>query len=216
MKLTNLVWVLALAGAVAACNSGPPIECNVRGETVDVDTGRCEPSGGTGGTGGGGTGGTGGAIEGFCTTTDNDTVYADLDYTNGDRESSTGTEAASAIASDCVFGSSTSTPPITQDLGCRDQANVILDCTPNCGTDEIDALANCVETCTQTTIESITGSQLTTDCSGCYGETVACGAANCAFLCINPNAQDCVDCRCEKGCTPNFESCSGIPSTDCD
>jgi hypothetical protein len=57
MKLTNLIWVLALAGATAACNSGPP----VTGCIIDLATGQCQIFGGTGGTGGGGgMGGTGG------------------------------------------------------------------------------------------------------------------------------------------------------------
>jgi len=48
MKLTALIWVLALAGTAVACNSGPPINCG-RGERVD-DTpgsptfGRCVPA----------------------------------------------------------------------------------------------------------------------------------------------------------------------------
>ena len=53
MKISNLLWVLALASAVAACNNWtdqPPVEGIVK-----------PPVGGTGGTAGtGGTGGTGG------------------------------------------------------------------------------------------------------------------------------------------------------------
>jgi len=66
MKLLNLIWVLALAGAVAACNSGPPIQ----GCTVDPDLGDCVGSGpdpGPGGSGGaGGTAGSGGAVAQGC------------------------------------------------------------------------------------------------------------------------------------------------------
>ena len=48
MKLTALIWVLALAGAASACNSGPPINCG-RGEHVDETLGsetfgRCVPN----------------------------------------------------------------------------------------------------------------------------------------------------------------------------
>jgi len=55
MKLSNLIWVLALAGAAMACNSGPPIQ----GCDIDPATGVCEGSGsGTGGsTGAGGSSG---------------------------------------------------------------------------------------------------------------------------------------------------------------
>ena len=59
MKLTNLFWVLALAGSVAACNSGPPIQ----GCDIDPATGVCETQGGgTGGSNGGGSGGGGGEL----------------------------------------------------------------------------------------------------------------------------------------------------------
>ena len=48
MKLTSLIWVLALASAIVACNSGVPIECSP-GEVVDLDDdsptyGRCIPA----------------------------------------------------------------------------------------------------------------------------------------------------------------------------
>ena len=56
MKPINLIWVLALAGVVVACNSGPPI------------TNETPPPSGTGGSSGtGGTAGTGGLGEGACT-----------------------------------------------------------------------------------------------------------------------------------------------------
>ena len=51
MKLSNLIWVLALAGAAMACNSGPPIQ----GCIIDLATGVCMTTGG--GNGGGGNGG---------------------------------------------------------------------------------------------------------------------------------------------------------------
>lgn len=55
MKLSNLIWVLALAGAAMACNSGLPIQ----GCEIDPETGVCKTQGGgTGGSnGGGGAGG---------------------------------------------------------------------------------------------------------------------------------------------------------------
>ncbi len=68
MKLTNLIWVLALAGSMMACNSGPPIT-NVKPDPPDG-------SGGSGGSGG--TGGSSGD-EGACTTDENAAVYAELD-----------------------------------------------------------------------------------------------------------------------------------------
>jgi hypothetical protein len=54
MKLSNLIWVLALAGAAMACNSGLPIQ----GCEIDPATGVCKTQGGgTGGSNGGGGGG---------------------------------------------------------------------------------------------------------------------------------------------------------------
>ena len=67
MKLTNLFWVLALAGATAACNSGPAVDGCGPGATVNA-SGLCEAIGGTGGAGGGGMGGAGGMAE--CATSD--------------------------------------------------------------------------------------------------------------------------------------------------
>ena len=65
MKLFDLIWVLGLAGAMAACNSGPPIQgCTnfdpLTGRCGGFGTGGTDATGGTGGTGGGGSGGMGG------------------------------------------------------------------------------------------------------------------------------------------------------------
>ena len=66
MKLTNLIGVLALAGATAACNSGPPVTGCAPSQIIDA-RGRCANPGGMGGMGGtvgmGGAGGAGGAAE---------------------------------------------------------------------------------------------------------------------------------------------------------
>ncbi len=62
MKLTDLIWVLALAGSVAACNTGVPVE----GCTIDPATGACEGAGGPGTGGTTGTGGTGGSSGVSC------------------------------------------------------------------------------------------------------------------------------------------------------
>jgi len=37
MKVTNLIWVLALASALVACNSGPPVQGCDAGEIIDLD-----------------------------------------------------------------------------------------------------------------------------------------------------------------------------------
>ena len=212
MKLTNLIWVLALAGAVAACNSGSPI------------TGVDPPDPGTGGTGGtagspgtGGTGGTGGATEGACTDDANQAVYDQLDYVNDGGEASSGTEAASAIASDCVRGSSASMPPVE---GCGPEVGALIPCAtatpPSCSAEEVQVLATCVEECTQSTIEEITGSRLSDECMACSGASVSCGVAFCTVPCLASTvAPECVACRCDNDCTGDFETCTGFTSDAC-
>jgi hypothetical protein len=194
MKPTHLIWVLALAGAALACNSGPPIT-NER----PIDPG-------TGGTSG--TGGAGGLGEGACTNDADQAVYEDLTYTDEDGNTFTGTDAASAIGSDCIFGTETSVPVLP---GCGDQAFAVVSCFPSCDQPTIDALATCVAMCTQ----DATG--LSTECMACTGATVACGAAFCTSQCVSDtNAPICIECRCDNGCTPDFDECTGLPSSgDC-
>ena len=200
MKLTNLIWVLALAGSVAACNSGSPI------------TGDPGPGPGTGGDNGGG-GGTGGALEGACINDADAAVYDALTFTNSKGETTTGTDASSAIGSECIRGSDVSDPPVG---GCGDETFAVIACLGNCPQETIDALATCVEACTNDTIEEITGSTLSDECVACTGATVACGAAFCTSPCLaDTTAQPCIDCRCANNCTPQFVICSGIPSDDC-
>lgn len=198
MKLTNLIWVLALAGSMMACNSGPPIT-NVRPDP---------PSGGSGGTTG--TGGSSG--EGACTNAEDDAVYAGLTFINDDAIESSGSAAASAIGSQCVFGSEDSMPAVT---GCATEANEVLLCfASGCDQPTIDALGACVALCTQETTAEISPPGLSTECMACTGETVACGAAFCTRFCAATTTNpDCVACRCENGCTPDFDVCSGLPST---
>jgi len=205
MKLTNLLWVLALAGSVAACNSGSAI------------TGTPPVPPPTGGSNGGGGGGTGGALDGACTTDPNDAVYADLDYVNGKGVAESGADAASAIASDCLRGASTAVPPIPPARACGSETLAVVGCFPTCSDAIIAALSTCVVECQQITIEEITGSRLSVDCGACYGETVACGAAKCTSpSCVaEPQGTVCTACRCEMGCTPDFVTCSGLPTTDC-
>ncbi|MBW1831652.1 MAG: hypothetical protein JRJ10_08125 [Deltaproteobacteria bacterium] len=222
MKLTNLIWVLALAGAaVASCDSGPPVNGCPPGQIVNND-GLCVPQDGTGGTGGtsgtgGGTGGTGGmSVGGACTNPDDAAVYMDLEYLNDDGMTETGSDAASAIASDCVFGSQNSDP---KNPGCGQEAQAVLICAVlGCPQETIDALTVCVEECTQQLIEEITGSTLSGECMMCYGDSVSCSAANCASEgCSNPTSATCVACRCREDCTPGFDRCSGLPASgDCD
>jgi hypothetical protein len=206
MKLTNLIWVLAMAGMIAACNSGLPVQGCRPGELVNID-GRCEQSGGMGGTPG--TGGTGGSVGGECTNDADQAVYDDLTYTNADGLDSTGSAAASAIASDCVFAEGGTVEP-----ACNLLAGVVVVCalTMSCTEKQVLDLTVCVADCTQNTIESITGSRLSDGCGACYSESVACSAEQCAADgCSSPNSTRCVTCRCVKGCTPGFDVCSGLP-----
>jgi hypothetical protein len=197
MKPINLIWVLALAGVAMACNSGPPVT-NVKPP----------PTGGSGGTGGSaGTGGIGGG-DGACTNEDDVAVYANLTYTDDDGNTFTGVEASAAIGSDCIFGTDNSDPLLE---GCGDEAFAVVSCFPNCEPPVTQALADCVAQCTQ----DATG--LSDECMACTGDTVACGAAFCTSQCVSDtNAPICIECRCDNGCTPEFDVCSGLPSSgDC-
>lgn len=214
MKLSSLIWVLGLASATAACNSGPVVQGCLPGYRVDNNSGLCTriPSGGggSGGSGGTGGGGTGGAPAGECTNEADDAVYADLTYKDKNGVSSSGSAAASAIASDCVFGSGVSVPPLP---GCSNEALAVLACGAACPPATLNALTVCVEGCQQDAIDTITGSMLTEGCEACYGASVSCSAANCATFCANPNAPACVECRCVEDCTPGFDRCSGLPAS---
>jgi hypothetical protein len=197
MKPKNLIWVLALAGAAMACNSGSPIT-----NEKPIDPG----SGGSGGSNG--SGGSGGLGDGACTNEADQAVYADLTYTNEAGETFTGTDASSEIGSDCIFGTETSDPVLP---GCGDEAFLVVSCFPNCDEPTIQAAADCVAQCTQ----DATG--LSAECMACTGATVACGAAYCTGVCISDtNAPECIQCRCENNCIQAFDECSGLPSDgDC-
>ncbi len=201
MKLTNLIWVLALAGAMAACNSGPPIT----NEPGNGDGG----SNGSGGTNG--TGGTGGVGEGACTDEANAAVYAELTYVDDAGATFTGDEAAAAIGSDCIFGTEASSPLLP---GCGAEASAVLTCFPaGCPQETIDALADCVASCVQDATAEATGTALSDECVACTGDTVACGAAFCTTACVaDTNAPQCIDCRCDNNCIQEFDACSGLPS----
>jgi hypothetical protein len=137
-------------------------------------------------------------------------VYDALDYNTGSEELS-GPEAASQIASDCVFGNVNATP---SNPGCGTQAQAVLVCGgANCPDETIQALSTCVVGCQQQLIEEATGDTLTQSCANCYGESVTCSAVNCATAgCTVPDSAQCVACRCANDCTPGFDRCSGLPS----
>ena len=213
MKLFNLIWVLGLAGIVAGCNSGPPVHgCEIQTNGTCAGSG----SGGTPGTGGG-NGGGGSTGDGACTNAEDTATYTDLTYTDSRGNEEEGPSAASAIASDCVFGSESSVPA---NPGCGTQAGNVVACAispSGCDAETIDALTTCVVDCTQALIEEVTGSTLTQDCADCYGASVSCSAEFCAAAgCTNPTSPNCIQCRCDEGCTPGFDVCSGLPpSGDC-
>lgn len=244
MKLIHLISALGLVGGLlSGCNSGPPLQdCQRPGLAFNPCSGLCEttpfspqcsicvdepllcdPSavrddnGGTGGTGGG-TGGTGGGggMQGACTNAEDTQTYGDLTYVTGAGVDESGSDAASAIASDCVFGAVNSEP---RNPGCGPEAQAVLGCAAvGCPAATIQALAACVVDCMQDIIDQQAGMMLTGECAECYGTSVSCSAALCATSgCSNPTSPDCIRCRCENGCTPNFDTCSGLdPSGDCD
>jgi hypothetical protein len=196
MKLTNLIWVLALAGTLAACNSGPPI--------TNVKPIAPPPTGGSSGESCGLTEGSG-----ECVTAENIAVYEDLVYKDCDGVVHSCDDASSAIGSDCIFGCPTSEPPLA---GCGDESAAVLGCTPNCPPETIQAAGDCVADCTQTATAEIAPPGLSDECVACTGETVACGAAFCTNVCVSDtNDPACIACRCENNCIQDFDTCSGLP-----
>lgn len=226
MKLANLIWVLALAGSVAACNSGSPIS----GCTIDPATGLC-----------GAEGGECGPIENACTNAEDQMAYDNLTYTNDIGDTFTGTDAASEIGSDCIFGSGSAPPSLADPRldGCGIEAGRVIGCFPNCPdcnqeappatcgqacttnedcglgftcsdgacNDAVQVAAVCVAECTQTA----TG--LSDDCVSCTGTSVACGSAFCTTVCVaDTNAPVCIDCRCANNCIQCNDICTGLPS----
>ena len=232
MKLVYLLSAVGLVGLMAAgCNTGPALQgCGAPGLAFNPCSGlcaqmpfsppcaicaddplACNPGAiaeGTGGTGGGGG-------DGECTNPDDAMTYADLEYTTGGGVDESGSSAASAIASDCVFGSFSSVP---QNPGCGPEAQAVLICaSTGCPAETVMALEVCVVDCMQGLIDEVTGSMLTEMCADCYGESVACSANLCATSgCSNPTSPGCIQCRCDNDCTPGFDRCSGLPpSGDC-
>ena len=120
----------------------------------------------------------------------------------------TGPDAASAIGSDCIFGTKQSDPLLE---GCGNQSAAVIACfAVGCPDEVVQAAADCVAQCTQ----DATG--LSDECVACTGDTVACGAAFCTDKCVaDTNASQCIDCRCANNCIQDFDSCSGLPS-DCE
>jgi len=198
---TNLMTIVALGGIVAACNSGPAIGDYMPG------------TGGTGGEGTGGTGGTGntgGGGTGACTDTEDQDVYANLSYTNEAGDTFTGSDAASEIGSDCIFGTTSSDPVLS---GCAAEAAAVLGCGSGCPPATIQALADCVAQCTQDGTAEASPPGLSSACVACTGDTVACGATYCVAQCVaDTNAPQCIQCRCDNNCIQEFDSCSGLPS----
>ena len=97
----------------------------------------------TDGGGAGGAGGAGGGVgTGACINPEDAMTYANLTYTTGAGIEVAGTDAASAIASDCVFGAVNSVP---RNPGCGMQAQAVLICAASgCPAETVAALTMCV------------------------------------------------------------------------
>ncbi len=53
---------------------------------------------------------------------------------------------------------------------------------------------------------------MSSDCSKCYADTVACTIMNCLAECVNdPEAAACKQCQVDQGCRAAFNECSGLP-----
>ena len=67
--------------------------------------------------------------------------------------------------------------------------------------------------CSAACVAEATG--ISSDCAGCYGDTVLCSADNCLAECaMDPASEECGACQ-EEFCLPAFYACTGLePSTD--
>lgn len=77
-------------------------------------------------------------------------------------------------------------------------------CGLNCVADENrkDCVTSCFVETAHTSVE----------CSTCYGALLDCVIENCFSVCATASdSQECVDCRDENGCDPEFRSCTGAP-----
>jgi hypothetical protein len=63
--------------------------------------------------------------------------------------------------------------------------------------------AACATTCIQRE------TALSSGCSTCFGEVIACTISNCALQCLDASSAGCTTCR-DTNCTPAFETCAGI------
>lgn len=150
-----------------------------------------------------------------CIDDANQAVYDGLTYIDDGGTTFTGVEASAAMGSDCIFGTEQSTPLLP---GCGEEARAVVACFPTCDQSIIDTAADCVAQCVQDGTVEASSPGLSDDCVSCTGDTVACGAAFCTGVCVqDTNAPDCIACRCSNGCTPDFDVCTGLPSSgDCD
>ena len=54
--------------------------------------------------------------------------------------------------------------------------------------------------------------EMTSECASCYADFVNCTIANCVGACLaDPDSDGCHTCQEEKGCRPDFNTCSGLP-----
>lgn len=195
MKRLHLSWVLGLAALLVS------VGCDAWTDQPPI-TGERPPDGT------GGTGGSNGLVD-ACINSEDQAVYDALVYINADGEEFTGDEASSQMGSDCILGSPESQPSLA---GCGLQAGLVIGCFPNCPDATIQEAADCVAACVQDATAEVAPPGLSDECVSCTGDTVACGAAFCTNLCINdPNADACIECRCENNCIQEFDICSGLP-----
>jgi hypothetical protein len=135
-------------------------------------------------------------------------TYESLVYINSDGYLVTCISAAAEMATDCIFGSAQSSPPI---VGCPAQAAAVIACYPSCPPETFEAFGDCVASCTT----EVTG--LSAECAGCYGALAECAAQVCLVECAgDPDSPECDLCRSQSRCNMIYDGCSGLPgSTDC-
>ncbi len=66
------------------------------------------------------------------------------------------------------------------------------------------------ETCARDCI--LEALEMTSACASCYADVVNCTITNCPGACfLDPDSDGCHTCQEDKGCRPDFNTCSGLP-----
>jgi hypothetical protein len=85
-------------------------------------------------------------------------------------------------------------------------------CLPLALQQKVDEFETCVRDCMLDGDRPNFEFEVSEGCTECYVDSVRCTATQCLGQCAtDPSSTGCVSCREDKGCTPSFYDCSGLP-----